>query len=636
VESVILHFHFLRPFWLLGCIPALVLFGIIWFMRVQSSRWHRAIDRSLLPHLLDRKQGRRQGWPLLVLLLAWLLTSFSLAGPVWKKLPQPVQKKEDAVVIVQDLSLSFYARDLSPDRLARAQHKLKDILDARKEGTTALVVYSGDGHIVSPLTDDSRTIAAMVPALSPGIMPSYGSNVAAAVEIALRLFKDAGAGQGKILLLTDEVAEEDADRITGILRGTGIVLSVLGVGTRDGGPIPKKDGGFLKDEEGNIIVPRLNSPVLERLAADNGGRYREITIDDADIDDLLQADLLWQAEEKFTTVAREFDQWEETGPWLLLLILPLALLGFRRGWIIVIVLAVLLSGESSQAMSWDDLWLRKDQQGAKALAAGDLQRAAELFSSPRWKGIARYRAGNFAEAAAAFGQNESADDHYNRGNSLAKAGKLDEAARAYEQALQLDPEMEDAGANKQLVEEVLRQQQEQQNQQDRQGEEKRQESGDGEQQQDSQGSGRDDQSGGQKAQEPPAGDEDSPEESGSLQQEQSAGREKTEDAAGQDEQTESESEPDNSQGRPSGEGQGRDGETNQLEGRNTGEETEGQPQTESARLSDQPLSGEEQQALEQWLRQVPDDPGGLLRRKFEYEYRQYQGQRQTVPNRKIW
>ena len=636
MESVITNFHFLRPLWLLGFLPALVLFGFTWHMRVQSSRWNKAIDRSLLPHLLDKKQGRRQGWPLLVLLLAWLLTSFSLAGPVWKKLPQPVQQKEDAVVIIQDLSLSLYAQDLSPNRLIRTQHKLKDILDARKEGTTALVVYSGDAHIVAPLTDDSKTIAAMVPALSPGIMPSYGSNVTKALEIGLRLFKDAGVGQGKILLLTDEVTEDDANRITRILRGKSVVLSVLGVGTRNGGPIPKNDGGFMKDNDDNIIIPQLNSPVLEDLAESNGGQYREITLDDSDIGYLLKDGPLLQPGNEFKKVDREFDQWQEMGPWLLLVILPLSLLAFRRGWIVVIVFAVMLSGQKSYAMGWDDLWQRKDQQGAKALAEDDPQQAAELFTSPQWKGIAEYQAGNYAEAVEEFGQNESADNQYNRGNGLAKTGKLEEAVKAYEQALQLDPDMEDARVNKELIEELIRQQQEQQNQEENQDNEQSQESDDGEQQKDSQGKDQADQSNGQDQQNQQSGDENKQGNNSGRQEEQSGGQEKTEEAARQDEQSSPDSEQDKKQGEQPEGSEDREKQAKQLDSQKSTEDSEGQAQDTAARLSDDTLSDEEQQALEQWLRQVPDNPGGLLRRKFEYEYRRNQGRRQADLNKKIW
>jgi Ca-activated chloride channel family protein len=646
MESFMANFHFLRPLWLLACVPALALFGLAWFIRVRSSRWHRAIDRSLLPHLLDTKQSRRQGWPLFVLLPAWLLTTISLAGPAWEKLPQPVRKIEDALVIIQDLSLSMYVRDLSPDRLTRARHKLEDILDLRKEGTTALVAYSGDAHVVTPLTDDSRTVKALLPALSPGIMPDYGSNAAEAVEIALQLFKDAGTGQGRILLLTDEVTPEDADRITRILKGEGVVLSVLGVGTGDGGPIPMNDGGFLKDNDGNIVIARLNSSALEDLAARNRGLYREITLDDTDIRYLLKnGPSAWQ-KDAYRRVEREFDQWKEMGSWLLLLIVPLALLAFRRGWLVVFVFAVLLTGQDSYAMNWTDLWLRKDQQGARALAENDPQQAAGLFSSPKWKAVAQYRAGNYDDAAQVLSQGTSADDFYNLGNALARTGKLEQAAAAYDQALARDPEMEDARINKELVEKLRRrQEQEQEQEQEKEkgkgkgkgkgkekGKDKGKDSGEGKKQDGSQGAEQDQQSGDQN---------NTQGESSDQQDEQSPGQEKknaserpAEQAGSRAEQNKEEGSQTEKQEKSKG---STEGEQVKKAQQPESSKNDGQPTGQQGSVPDNLPSDEEQQALEQWLRQIPDNPGGLLQRKFEYEYRRNRGQRPAGPAKnKIW
>ncbi|MDH5298405.1 MAG: VWA domain-containing protein, partial [Desulfobulbaceae bacterium] len=188
LQTLITNFHFLRPLWLLAVLPGAGLFYALWRRHGQGGQWQKVIDAALLPFLMGRDLAdNRSHRPLTALLAAWLLASVSLAGPTWEKLPQPVHKKQDALVLIQDLSLSLYAQDLAPDRLTRARHKLMDILAARTEGTTALIVYAGDAHVVCPLTDDTRTIAAMLPALSPELMPRYGSNIEEAVELALQL-----------------------------------------------------------------------------------------------------------------------------------------------------------------------------------------------------------------------------------------------------------------------------------------------------------------------------------------------------------------------------------------------------------------------------------------------------------------
>jgi Ca-activated chloride channel family protein len=621
VDFIPQNFHFLRPLWLLAIIPAILLFLTIRYSRANSSRWDKAIDSSLLPYLLDDEQGSRQRWPLIILLFAWFLASLSLAGPVWEKLPQAVQKKEDALVIIQDLSLSFFAKDLSPNRLTRTRYKLLDLLNSRKEGTTALIVYSGDAHVVAPLTDDTNTIAAMVPDLSPSIMPSYGSNLQDAVTLALRLFKDGSVSSGKILLLTDEVAEEDVGKVARLLSGENILLSVLGVGTEDGGPIPRSDGGFLKDEQDNIIVPRLHRAVLQDLAQKTGGRYRDLQLDDSDFTYLLAATSLVPQEDHYRQIDREFDQWLEQGHWLVLLILPFALLAFRRGWIIGLVMVLLLSSSEAQAMSWQDLWLRKDQQAASALAENDPRKAAELFKSSQWQGAAEYRAGNFAEAVAAFDELDGGDDYYNLGNSLTRQGQLDEALKAYGKALQLNPEMVDASFNKELIEKLIQQQEQQKGQ----GENQDQKSGDQQQNQENGEESQKQQSDGQEQSQA----QDQPDEEGEEQ------GERQDEAAPADEQKSEDPTKDEQQDQQGKKDEQAEESKERSAGQPEDEGDEEQPPTEKIRLPEDKMSAEEKQALEQWLRKIPDNPGGFLKRKFEYQSRQNKG-RNPRKTKKIW
>lgn len=617
MNFILADFHLLRPLWLLAIIPAIGLFMLIRHARSHASRWDKAIDSSLLPYLLDSQSGKGQRWPLFILLAAWLLSSLSLAGPVWEKLPQPVQKKEDALVVIQDLSLSFFVRDISPSRLTRTRYKLLDILHQRREGTTALIVYAGDAHLVAPLTDDTGTIAAMVDDLSPSIMPSYGSNLPDAVRLALRLFKDSGVGSGKLLLLTDEVVVADVGKVAKLLGDKDIILSILGVGTEDGAPIPKSDGGFLQDEQGKIIVPRLNRAVLQDLAAKHGGRYSDLQLDDSDIDYLLAAQSLVPQEEHYRQVDREFDQWLEQGHWLVLLVLPFALLAFRKGWIIGLVMIMLLSSNEAQAMEWQDLWLRKDQQAAKALADNDPGKAAGLFKTPRWQGVAEFQAGNYAGAAEVLNKLGGADDHYNRGNALARNGQLEEAMQAYEKALQLNPEMDDARFNRELIEN-LKQQQEQQQEKGGEGQEQDQENNE---------AGQDQQSNDQSQEQQGENQQGESQQQGENQQQQDTSQ-------GEDEQTDQQQKPDPTDDGDAGQ-QGDKDEQSRAAEQPGEEESDDQIPAGSTPLSAGELTAEQQQTLDQLLRKIPDNPGGFLRRKFKYQSSQNRDQRPSR-SKKIW
>ena len=485
--SLIENFHFLRPLWLLALIPAVLLLAALWRLNSNVTAWDRAIDQDLLPYLLDRSKNASQRTPLVLLLLVWLLTSLALAGPVWEKLPQPVQKREDALVIV--LSLSMFAPDHSPSRVDLAKRKLRDILALRSEGQTALVVYAGDAHAVTPLTDDVVTIEALVPSLNPNIMPLFGSNPVEALELAISLLKNTDGGSGKILLMTDGIAGFDEEqRIADLLDGTDNELLVMGIGTEEGAPIRTNDGNFLTDERGTIIVPRLNKNLLTSLANRVGGRYHDIQLADSDLAYLL-SDINPLGEESLSDVEEEFDVWYEIGPWLLLLVLPLAALSFRRGWLFLLPLSVSLAlvtpsqqtyaadfgptvdiqindeGQPlpdeaeeqgfSFAEAWKGLWMTRDQRAAAAFARDEHSEAASLFENNDWRGASSYRGGNYEAAVAAFAANASADGHYNRGNALAKSGNYAEAITAYNLALALDEQHDDAIKNKEIVEQLL-------------------------------------------------------------------------------------------------------------------------------------------------------------------------------------
>ncbi|MDA0689305.1 MAG: VWA domain-containing protein, partial [Proteobacteria bacterium] len=551
--------------------------------------WDKAIDKSLLPFLLDRSKNAAQRTPLLLLLTAWCLSIVAMAGPVWDQLPQPVQKREDALVIVMDLSLSMFAPDHSPSRLDLAKRKLRDILALREEGQTALVVYAGDAHTVTPLTDDVVTIAALVPSLSPNIMPLFGSSPVPAIDMAIGLLDDVEATRGRILLMTDGIngfSEEQvlADRI----QDTDYELLIMGIGTEEGAPIQTSDGSFLTDAGGNVVIPTLNRNVLQSLANRTGGLYHDIQLADSDLAYLLSGfDLL--DDEDLTEVEEEFDVWYETGPWLLLLVVPLVAMTFRRGWLFGLVLittsGVMLPVQQAEAQVWRNLWLTKDQQGAEAYTQEDHALAASLFESSEWSGAANYRAENYEAAVAAFSASNTPDGHYNRGNALALAGNFAEAIAAYDAALNLDPAHADAIHNKEIVEQLLEQQESES------GEQQEGESEENQSEQNSQN--------------------ESEQEENSEQQDQQS-QEGNQDQQEQEQQQ------------------------NEAPEEQEGSESNSEQNTPSESTNEE---FEEQQSLEQWLRRIEDDPGELLRRKFRYQYRQRQlnGTANDVPNGgQIW
>ena len=572
--SLIDNFHFLRPLWLLALIPVLLFFFAMWRVNSVVTAWDKAIDKNLLPYLLDRSKNASQRTPLILLFAVWALSILALAGPVWEQLPQPVQKREDALVIVFDLSLSMFAPDHSPNRLDLAKRKLRDILALREEGQTALVVYAGDAHTVTPLTDDVVTIEALVPSLSPNIMPLFGSKPVEAIELAIGLLDGTDASRGKVLLMTDGISGFDEELlITELFADNDYELLIMGIGTEEGAPIRTNDGNFLTDEAGALIIPTLNKNVLQSLANRVSGRYHDIQLADSDLAFLL-SDFELLDENQMSDVEEEFDVWYEFGPWLLLLVLPIAAMSFRRGWLFSLVLitgsGMMLPSQQAQALEWKDLWMTNDQQAAEAFASEEHSTAALLFEATDWAGAANYKAANYEAAVASFSAIDTVDGHYNRGNALALSGNYAESIAAYDMALSLELGHADSLQNKTIVEQLLEQEQAE-NGENQEGEDQENES----EQNSENESDQDSESSEQQDQESQEGDE--------SQQDQEQQNQPPEEQEGSESNSE----------------------------QNTPSETTNE-------------EFEEQLSLEQWLRRIEDDPGELLRRKFRYQYRQRQ------------
>ena len=576
-------FHLLRPELLWGLLACPIFALALWYRRVNQGDWTRVIDAELLQHLIpqDTRDAERNSVWFPVVLSAMVI--FAAAGPSLQKVELPVIKRADALVIVLDLSASMLAADIQPSRVQRAGQKILDLLDTRKEGVTGLVVFAGDAHVVTPLTDDIRTIANLIPALSPTIMPLPGADATSAIELAAELLITAGAQGGQLLLMTDGLPNFDTGRAQAALADSGARLAMLAIGTPSGAPIPLPNGGFLKDDSGEIVIPVLDERALQTIATELEAPYREISLDESDIEALTEGDLL--ASEGELDLDRQTDAWQDQGYWLAALVALLLLPAFRKGVVACLALVFTLQAAPPEAAEWSDLWFTPDQQAADALADGDAQTAASKFSRPDWRGIAEYEAGLYDQAAASFANTPTADTLYNRGNALALQGDLKGALAAYEQSLALAPDAEDAIANRDFIQSLL--DQESQNPEDQQGDEQ------------SEDDASDDSSESQSESQDGSNSSD---EQSSEQQDQSGDQE---DSSGDQQPQDSQEEQQNQQDPTSTEEQ-----------RLSDEALEAATQEQMAKF-DEAL--EEQQALEQWLRRVPDDPGGLLRRKFRYQ-----------------
>jgi len=650
-------FHFLRPWALL----ALAALPLLWLAVRRSGSdaggWRAAVDAHLLPYLIERSDGKASRTPRVLAAFGWLIACLALAGPAWEREPMPLLRNEAARVFALELAPTMLAQDVKPSRLDRARFKLDDLLARSRDYQTALIGYAGEAFVAAPLTDDAGTVRHLVESLDPSTMPVPGNATGRAIDKAVALIEQAGLHHGEIVLISD-AADGNALAAARRAHAKGFDVSVLGVGTAAGAPVALAQGDFLKDSGGNVVLARLDESALRELAGAGGGRYATLAADRGDLDALLPDDARVDTAKAADAGDNAFgNRWRDRGPWLLLVLVPIALLGFRRGWLMLVAFALVAPPQSAHAASFSDLWQRRDQQAAAALARGDAKDAAAVAPDAAWRGAAAYREGDYARAADEYAHLDSADGAYNRGNALTQLGRYEDAIAAYDEALKRNPKMEDAAANRESAEEALkRQQQQQKNQQGdknqngdgdkkQNDQQKSGESGDSQKQdQDSQQQNgdaskqADDKQGGKDSQQQ---DKDSPSQS---QDGQSQDAQKK-DASASDQQKSSQQDSESTsqqQGddKPSASPSPQDAQQAQANAQQREAlsqsvdqalakdgkqgDKDGERKAQVAVPAEDAASREKRQALDQWLQRVPDDPGGLLRRKFMLEYQRRQ------------
>jgi len=607
-------FHFLRPYWLLALIPMLVLLWIYLKRYQVRGSWSAVCDPRLLPHILMGVEKRHSRWQVGLMGLVGCIAVMALAGPAWKQLPQPVFRDQSSLVIVLDLSRSMDSTDIRPSRLIRARLKILDILQQRREGQTALVVYAGESFIVTPLTQDTNTISSLVNTLNTDLMPSQGSRSSEALKKAGKLLQQAGITHGDILLISDGVNDADTPGVVKTLARHGHRVSVLGVGTKDGAPIPADDGGFLKDDKGSIVIPKLNDASLRELASLGGGLYQHISIDDRDINTFSSlfkhAQTHQAADNKKSRLDVHADLWREEGPWLLLLVIPFVAMVFRRGYLMLLLALVLPVPHNAYAFGWSDLWRTPNQQAAKAFNNGNPQQAAKLFQDRQWQGAANYRAKNYQDTVKNLEGIRTPDALYNKANALARLGRFKQAIDAYDQALKLDPGHKDAEYNRDLVRKYLQQQHDKnQNQNQQSNSDNKDNSGQGKQSQQQNANGKNQQQ--QNARQDQNKQNQQPQSSGQQKNQQAQSDQQQQNSGNRQQQQAQQQKQDQSQ-QQAQQAQRKDQASNDKK-------NAAQSAMEKKLTPEEARKQEQQLANEQWLRRIPDDPGGLLRRKFLYQ-----------------
>ena len=451
--------HLLRPWWCL-LLPLIAL--LWWWWRRRTTRGG-ASSKHIAPHLDQAlrvgSRTHRRFTPIdsLALLLVFLV--LGAAGPTWSRIPNPMVTQTAPLVVVLKVSEDMLAQDIPPSRLERARHKIEDLLETRSGASTALIAYAGSAHQAVPLTDDPGLIRPYLEGLAPDVMPEPGDAAADALAMAEDLLADSPV-PGAILFVTDGIST--ANRTAFINRDAGSTLVML-----------------------RMAPPNQATPVMDEIDAE------KVDVS-ADGSDVAHLERLLAAAYQRALLDDDRLAWKDRGALMAIPALLLALLWFRRGWIVgtpvllapallppALLIGVSLAGMLTAApvMAQQDAtvtrraaeqstenpvisvithaFLTPDQQGRWWMEHRDFDRAAQHFQDPAWQGYAMYRDGQYAEAAQLLGRLDTADAAFTQGLALIKSRQYRPAIDAFQTVLERDPDYPEGERNLALAKQIL-------------------------------------------------------------------------------------------------------------------------------------------------------------------------------------
>ncbi len=589
-------FHFLRPWFLLLAVIPFLLQRLYHNGNTAVSSWQKVIDPKLLDFLLIKGVANNRKMLMRTALLGLVSAAIIAAGPSWEKIEVPVMQKQNPVVIMLNMSSDMSNDDVKPNRLERAKYKIKDFTDKLTSTQTALGVYSDEPFVIVPFTDDVKILHNLLPTLSLDIMPANGDRLDRAITLGAERIKEAGYNQGNLVIFASDVGQK-----------LNLVLEAAKAAITDGIKV-------------NIIATAAGENEKLRMVAEaGGGKYLDAVNNDRQIDEW--AEMINKTNAPIEKGENLSQQWLDNGWYFLFVPLICCLLLFRKGLLIIALFCFI--GEAQAGF-----FTNADQDGLEAFNNKNYAKAEKLFRDENWKAASYYRQGNYAEALRYYTSNNSVEGLYNQGNALAKSGKIKEAIAKYEEVLKIQPQHEDAKFNL----EYLKQQQNQSSQQNQQQNQSSQQNKDSESQAQSGEQNNNNDNGQDNNQNNNQNDENKGEENqqqqmNNQQQNGNDNQEQKQDNSPQPQDNDDKSQENNSSGQNDNENN--QDKPEQSRGSYDYQQTEDQPQKQGeqnqagqAEMQEGDEDYDEKvQAKMQRYRDIPEDPGGLLRAFIAEEYR---------------
>lgn len=485
-----------QPLYLLLILLIPLMFIAYWLMR----RWRkRRIARFGDPDLVSSLAPlvpRRKGWLKLTLLsLALLFFAIGMARPQLGAILKEKQVKGAEIMVVLDVSNSMLAEDYSPNRLERAKLAISKLVDELQGDRIGLIIFAGESFVQLPVTSDYVSAKIFLNSITTESVPVQGTAMGDAIRTAIKSFTSESENSRAIILITDgENHEDDPVSAAKDAVDMGARVFCIGVGSPEGKPIPM-DGGLLKDNDGNIVVTRLDEKTLRDVASAGRGLYVRAGNTEFGLNPVIDEIRSLDAKDFQSVVFEEYDE-QYMYFFAIALIFMLiefmisdtrnrrSLFGRGKGMVAVLILMlaspVMLQAQSDR--SEVRAGNREFKKGEFREAELDYKRALEEDSTSVTAkynlGNALYKTESYSEAELylkglgdslkSVSASKASDCFHNSGNLALKQKKYQEAVDAYKESLRLEPDNFETKSNLAYAQKMLKEQQQQQNQQDQQ------------------------------------------------------------------------------------------------------------------------------------------------------------------------
>ncbi len=306
-------FRFAHPdyLYLLSLLPLL---GGVYCLAVRRRRRRLRIlgEPDAVGALMPDASPHRMFYRFLLWLAAVMFLVLALARPQLGSKMKEVESKGVEIMIAIDVSNSMLAQDFEPNRLERTKYAISRILDGLEQDRVGVVVFAGDAYIQLPITSDVRTARSFVERVSPASVSRQGTAIGAAINLAASSFSSQSGHSRAIILITDgENHEDDALAAAERAAEQGIRIYTVGIGTPEGAPI-EIEGDFIRDENGGIVVSKLDEATLERIAAVSDGAYVRSTARSVGLQEIIDR---INRTERARLTSRVFSEYDERYQW---------------------------------------------------------------------------------------------------------------------------------------------------------------------------------------------------------------------------------------------------------------------------------------------------------------------------------